>query len=96
MSKNFRKHPLNKNFVWRQPSPPYELITREQARLYREQGGFVFYDAFDQADGCITEADDRDEENGQQAMDHLRRDIHEQTDETQCPDTSRKAFEFHR
>lgn len=57
MSKNYRKHPLNKNFVWRQPSPPYELITREQARLYREQGGFVFYDAFDQAELAALLAD---------------------------------------
>ena len=57
MSKNFRKHPLNKNFVWRQPSPPYELITREQAQLYREQGGFVFYDAFDQAELAALLAD---------------------------------------
>ena len=39
-------HPLNQSFVWQQPDPPYELITEEQAQAYREQGGFVFEDAF--------------------------------------------------
>ncbi len=41
-----KKHPLNQSFVWRQPEPPYELVTEEQARAYREVGGFVLEDAF--------------------------------------------------
>lgn len=43
-------HPLNKSFVWQQPDPPYELITEEQARAYRESGGFVLEDAFSAAE----------------------------------------------
>ncbi len=43
-------HPLNKNFVWRQPSPPYHIITEAQARAYRELGGFVLEDAFSAAE----------------------------------------------
>lgn len=39
-------HPLNQSFVWQQPDPPYELITEEQARAYRQQGGFVLEGAF--------------------------------------------------
>lgn len=63
MSENLRKHPLNKDFVWQQPDPPYELVTDEQAKLYREQGGFVLYDAFDQDELTALLADLDDAEN---------------------------------
>jgi len=39
-------HPLNHDFVWQQPTPPYQLVTEAQAQAYREQGGFVLADAF--------------------------------------------------
>ena len=41
-----KKHPLNENFNWRQPSPPFEIITEQQARDYQDIGGFVFENAF--------------------------------------------------
>lgn len=46
-------HPLNAEFVWQQPEPPYQLITEDQARAYRETGGFVLQDAFNETE--ITE-----------------------------------------
>lgn len=39
-------HPLNTSFVWQQPEPPYQIITEEQARTYRQDGGFILADAF--------------------------------------------------
>lgn len=39
-------HPLNKNFDWQQPQPPYERVTQTQALSYQEQGGFILEDAF--------------------------------------------------
>ncbi len=40
------RHALNTAFEWRQPAPPYELITAAQADAYRDLGGFVLEDAF--------------------------------------------------
>ena len=31
-------HPLNTDFTWVQPQPPYQQITKEQADAYRQQG----------------------------------------------------------
>jgi len=41
-----KKHPLNENFSWQQPPPPFEIITDEQARDYQDIGGFVLEQAF--------------------------------------------------
>jgi len=43
-------HPLNSDFTWIQPEPPYRLITQAQADAYREQGGFLLEKAFTQAE----------------------------------------------
>jgi ectoine hydroxylase-related dioxygenase (phytanoyl-CoA dioxygenase family) len=43
-------HRRNTSFEWVQPEPPYELISIEQARAYREAGGFVLRDAFSEAE----------------------------------------------
>ena len=43
-------HPLNAEFVWQQPQPPYQLITENQARAYRETGGFVLHNAFNESE----------------------------------------------
>ena len=39
-------HPMNKDFRWQQPAPPFGLITPEQAVAYREVGGFVMENCF--------------------------------------------------
>lgn len=41
-----QRHPLNTDFRWQQPPPPYELITDAQARAYREVGAFVLPEVF--------------------------------------------------
>ena len=41
-----KKHPLNVDFEWQQPQPPYRIITEAQAQAYRETGGFILEDAF--------------------------------------------------
>ena len=52
-----QNHPLNTHFEWRQPAPPYELITEAQARAYRDLGGFVLDDAFSVAEiAALTDA----------------------------------------
>ena len=43
-------HPLNNDFAWVQPGPPYQQITQTQADAYRHQGGFVLENAFTQAE----------------------------------------------
>ncbi len=40
-------HPLNRDFRWHAPPPPYRRITPEQARSYDELGYFVLEDVFD-------------------------------------------------
>ena len=40
-------HPRNTQFSWDQPNPPFEVITEAQAQSYRELGGFILEDAFD-------------------------------------------------
>jgi len=40
-------HPLNRNFRWHAPPPPYRRISAEQARSYDELGYFVLEDVFD-------------------------------------------------
>ena len=39
-------HPLNTDFVWQQPEPPYQIITEDQSRAYCQDGGFILADAF--------------------------------------------------
>lgn len=43
-------HPLNRDFTWVQPEPPYQQITTEQADAYRQQGGFILENAFTQTE----------------------------------------------
>jgi ectoine hydroxylase-related dioxygenase (phytanoyl-CoA dioxygenase family) len=43
------RHPLNREFVWRSPVPPFRIITEAQAKAYDEQGYFVLEHAFDPA-----------------------------------------------
>ena len=40
-------HPRNTQFSWDQPNPPFEVISEAQAQSYRELGGFILEDAFD-------------------------------------------------
>ena len=44
---SFNLHNKNTEFTWRQPPPPYNLVSAEQADAYRELGGFVLHDVFD-------------------------------------------------
>ena len=43
-------HPLNTDFVWAQPEPPYQQITQAQADAYRHEGGFILENAFTQTE----------------------------------------------
>ena len=43
-------HPRNTEFTWRQPDPPYQLLTDAQVEAYKEVGGFVLEDAFSAAE----------------------------------------------
>ncbi len=43
------RHPLNRAFEWRTPTPPFRIITPAQARAYDVQGYFVLEHAFDAA-----------------------------------------------
>jgi phytanoyl-CoA hydroxylase len=43
------RHPLNVDFSWVPPQPPFGYITDEQAASYNELGFFVVEDAFDPA-----------------------------------------------
>jgi phytanoyl-CoA hydroxylase len=41
------RHPLNVDFTWLPPAPPFRTITDEQAAAYDDLGFFVVEDAFD-------------------------------------------------
>ena len=43
-------HPLNQNFRWHQPKAPFKLVSPQQARAYKEVGGFILADAFSAAE----------------------------------------------
>ena len=43
-------HPLNTDFAWVQPEPPYQQITQAQADAYRHEGGFILENAFSQTE----------------------------------------------
>ena len=51
-----QNHPRNTSFIWRQPEPPYELITEVQAQAYRDVGGFVLENAFSPAEVAALRA----------------------------------------
>jgi ectoine hydroxylase-related dioxygenase (phytanoyl-CoA dioxygenase family) len=43
------RHPLNVDFTWTAPRPPFGFVTAEQAAAYDELGFFVLENAFDPA-----------------------------------------------
>lgn len=49
MAVTIETHHRNRDFVWRQPTGPYRLVSAAQAKAYREDGFFVLEDAFDAA-----------------------------------------------
>lgn len=59
MEHSYKKHRRNTSFTWHQPDPPYQLVTEQQARLYREEGGFVLHNVFsrEELDALLVDLD---------------------------------------
>lgn len=57
MEDSYKKHERNTSFTWLQPPAPYQLVTEAQARLYREDGGFVLRDVFSKEELKLVLAD---------------------------------------
>ena len=70
-----------------QPLAPAEVVAERAGEDLRDQRRRLG-DALDQADRQHADAQRADQEQRQQAVDHLRRDVHQQADEAEHPDAA--------
>lgn len=50
------KHPLNVDFTWQAPAPPYATVTAAEAHAFHSLGGFALQQVFDAEDiGALVE-----------------------------------------